>query len=161
MKMDSAVSGKTQGQAAQAPAEEASPESLIDQHSSFDGLYRSTHNLRIQGVVDGEIDCQSTLTIDCEAKVRAKVVAQNVTVSGTLEGEVNCPGRFKILPTGRVVGKVVAGMLEIHDGAFYQGDLSMHNQGDPLPKGNGTNDGRPTVTVPVVRPPASAIQVSS
>jgi cytoskeletal protein CcmA (bactofilin family) len=111
------------------PGTEATrPESLIDKHSSFDGLYRSTHNLRVKGVADGEIDCQSTLIIDPEAKVRAKVVAQNVIVGGCLEGEVCCPGRFKILPTGRVVGTVVAGVLEIHDGAFYEGNLSMQKQ---------------------------------
>lgn len=109
--------------------EEASQESLVDRHSSFDGHYRSTHNLRIEGSVDGEIECESTLTIAEEAQVRAKVVAQNVIVGGTLEGEVTCPGRFQILPNGRVVGKVIAGTLEILAGAFYQGELSMHPEG--------------------------------
>ncbi|HEX2923802.1 MAG TPA: polymer-forming cytoskeletal protein, partial [Chloroflexota bacterium] len=71
----STVSGKVEAQTTMQSTEEATPESLIDKHSSFDGLYRSTHNLRIQGLVDGEIDCRSTLTIDGEAKVRAKVVA--------------------------------------------------------------------------------------
>jgi cytoskeletal protein CcmA (bactofilin family) len=104
------------------------PESLIDKHSSFNGHYRSTHNLRIEGSVDGEIECQSTLTIAENATVKAKVEAQNVIVGGSLEGEVTCPGRFQILPQGRVVGKVVAGTLEILAGAFYEGQLSMHPQ---------------------------------
>ena len=56
-----------------ASPEAARPESLIDKHSSFNGHYRSTHNLRIEGSVDGEIECQSTLTIAEEAKVRAKL----------------------------------------------------------------------------------------
>ncbi len=154
-------SDKAEAQTTRRSTEETRPESLIDKHSSFDGLYRSTHNLRIQGVVDGEIDCQSTLTIDGEAKVRAKVVAQNVTVGGSLEGEVNCPGRFEILPTGRVIGKVVAGMLEIHAGAFYQGDLSMQKQGDPALKGDGTSGVHPISAAPSVRPLSSVTPVST
>jgi cytoskeletal protein CcmA (bactofilin family) len=114
---------------------------LIDKHSSFNGHYRSTHNLRIEGEADGEIECESTLTIAEEAKVKAKVVAQNVIVGGILEGEVTCPGRFQILPSGRVVGKVVAGTLEILAGAFYQGELSMHPQGNQPQKGEGKSNG--------------------
>jgi cytoskeletal protein CcmA (bactofilin family) len=155
---DSTAPAKTE---AQTTMEEARPESLIDKHSSFDGLYRSTHNLRIQGVVDGEIDCQSTLTIDSEARVRAKVVAQNVTVGGSLEGEVNCPGRFEILPTGRVVGKVVAGMLQIHAGAFYQGDLSMQNSSDSSTKGNGVSGARIATATPIIRPLPSLTSISA
>lgn len=131
---------KTQAQTSQASSqEETQPESLIDKHSSFNGHYRSTHNLRIEGVVDGEIECESTLTIAEEARVRAKVVAQNVIVGGSLEGEVTCPGRFQILPKGRVVGKVVAGTLEILAGAFYQGELSMHPQESQAQKGDRKN----------------------
>lgn len=152
---------KVEAQTAAGTTEETTPESLIDKHSSFDGLYRSTHNLRIQGVVDGEIDCQSTLTIDGEAKVKAKVMAQNVIVGGSLEGEVNCPGRFEILPTGRVIGKVVAGTLQIHAGAFYQGDLSMQKQTDPLSKGRGASGERPRSTVPGVSPLSSSAPVSA
>ncbi len=153
------VSEKVETPTVMQSTEEVGPESLIDKHSSFDGLYRSTHNLRIQGVVDGEIDCRSTLTIDGEAKVRAKVVAQNVTVGGSLEGEVNCPGRFKILPTGRVIGKVVAGMLEIHAGAFYQGDLSMHKQRDQLSKGQGAGGERLRSAAPGASPLSSIAPV--
>ena len=68
-------------------------------------------------------------------------MAQNVIVGGSLEGEVTCPGRFQILPNGRVVGKVVAGTLEILAGAFYQGELSMHPQGEQALKGNGKSSG--------------------
>lgn len=110
--------------------DEAKPESLIDKHSSFTGSYRSTHNLRIEGVVEGQIECRGTLTIAEEARVKAEVVAQNVIVAGNLDGEVTCPGRFQILPSGHVVGKVVAGVLDIRAGAFYEGDLSMHGQDD-------------------------------
>jgi cytoskeletal protein CcmA (bactofilin family) len=119
--------GRTSGEVAQA---DGKPESLVDRHSTFNGNYRSSHNLRIEGVVDGQIECKGTLTIAEEARVKAKVMAQNVTVAGNLEGEVTCPGRFQILPPGHVVGKVVAGVLDIRAGAFYEGDLSMYRQDD-------------------------------
>jgi cytoskeletal protein CcmA (bactofilin family) len=155
------VSDKAEVQTTKLPTEEERPESLIDKHSSFEGLYRSTHNLRIQGLVDGEIDCQSTLTIDGEAKVRAKVVAQNVIVGGSLEGEVNCPGRFEILPSGRVIGQVMAGILEIHAGAFYQGDLSMQSQDGPPLRGGRTHGKTPVSAAVGNRQDSSTTTVST
>ena len=42
----------------------ASPsESLIDRHSHFNGVYRTSHDLRIEGTAEGEIECDGTVTV--------------------------------------------------------------------------------------------------
>lgn len=100
-------------------------QSVVDRHSTFNGKYRSTRNLRVEGQMEGEIECQGTLTVAKDARVKGKVVAQDVTVAGVLEGEITCRGRLQVLPSGRVIGSATAARLSIQEGAYYEGELHM------------------------------------
>lgn len=99
--------------------------SVIDRHSQFDGTFRSSRDLRIEGEVKGTIECQGTLFVAEGAVVSAKVEAENITVAGDLSGEVRCLGRLQIMPSGQVRGKVTTATLVINEGAFYEGQLEM------------------------------------
>jgi len=99
--------------------------SVIDRHSNFDGTFRSSRDLRIEGEVKGTIECQGTLFVAEGAIVSAKVEAENITVAGDLNGEVRCLGRLQIMPSGQVRGKVTTGTLVINEGAYYEGQLEM------------------------------------
>ena len=100
-------------------------ESLVDRDSHFDGLYKTKHNLRVEGEAEGDIQCQGTLTVEQGARVKAKVAASNVTVAGELEGEVVCQDVFKITPTGQVEAMVTARRLIVQEGGFYNGEFHM------------------------------------
>ena len=45
--------------------------SVIDRHSNFDGTFRSSRDLRIEGEVKGTIECQGTLFVAQGANVSA------------------------------------------------------------------------------------------
>jgi len=99
--------------------------SVIDQHSSFDGTFRSDRDLRIEGEVKGTIECKGTLFVAQGANVTAKVEAENITVAGDLNGDIRSRGRLQIMPSGRVRGKVGTQTLVINEGAYYEGQLEM------------------------------------
>lgn len=99
--------------------------SVIDRFSNFDGTYRSTRDVRIEGQVKGTIDCKGTLHIAQGASVDATIDAENISVAGELSGEINCRGRLQIMPSGRVRGKINTVTLVINEGAFYEGELEM------------------------------------
>lgn len=99
--------------------------SLIDRYSNFDGTFRSSRDLRIDGEVKGTIECQGTLLVAQGANVTAKVEAENITVAGDLNGDIRCRGRLQLMPSGRVRGKVQTETLVINEGAFYEGQLEM------------------------------------
>src|SRR5690606_36954317 len=77
-----------------------SSESVIDRHSHFNGLYRTARDLRIEGSVEGEIECDGTVIVAQEARVAAKVRARNVIIAGSANGEITCQEQFTIQPTG-------------------------------------------------------------
>ena len=100
-------------------------ESVIDPHARFNGKYVSDRDLRIEGEAQGEIECQGTLIISPQARVRSAIKAHNVIVSGDYEGDVDCGGRFEIGSTGRVKGNIKTQVLVVKEGAHWEGGVTM------------------------------------
>ena len=100
-------------------------ESVIDPHARFNGKYVSDRDLRIEGEAQGEIECQGTLIISPQARVRSAIKAHNVIINGDYEGDVDCGGRFEIGSTGRVKGGIKTQVLVVKEGAHWEGSVTM------------------------------------
>ena len=103
-------------------------ESVIDPHARFNGKYVSDRDLRIEGEAQGEIECQGTLIISPQARVRSGITAHNVIINGDYEGDVDCGGRFEIGSTGRVKGQVKTQVLVVKEGAHWEGSVIMTHE---------------------------------
>jgi cytoskeletal protein CcmA (bactofilin family) len=112
-------------------------ESVIDPHARFNGKYVSDRDLRIEGEAQGEIECQGTLIISPQARVRSAIKAHNVIVSGDYEGDVDCGGRFEIGSTGRVKGNVKTQVLVVKEGAHWEGGVTMTREPGARPAAQG------------------------
>ena len=108
-------------------------ESVIDPHARFNGKYVSDRDLRIEGEAQGEIECQGTLIISPQARVRSAITAHNVIINGDYEGDVDCGGRFEIGSTGRVKGAVKTQVLVVKEGAHLEGSVVMTHDGTRPP----------------------------
>ena len=108
-------------------------ESVIDPHARFNGKYVSDRDLRIEGEAQGEIECQGTLIISPQARVRSAIKAHNVIVNGDYEGDVDCGGRFEIGSTGRVKGAIKTQVLVVKEGAHWEGGVTMTREPGPRP----------------------------
>ena len=122
-------------------------ESVIDPHARFNGKYVSDRDLRIEGEAQGEIECQGTLIISPQARVRSAIKAHNVIVNGDYEGDVDCGGRFEIGSTGRVKGNIKTQVLVVKEGAHWEGGVTMTREPGtrPAPQaaaGGGSQQGR-------------------
>ena len=125
---------------AQSPTEfsrrtdERGNESVIDPHARFNGKYVSDRDLRIEGEAQGEIECQGTLIISPQARVRSAIKAHNVIVNGDYEGDVDCGGRFEIGSTGRVKGNIKTQVLVVKEGAHWEGGVTMTREPSQRPQ---------------------------
>ncbi len=109
----------------------AGNESVIDPHARFNGKYVSDRDLRIEGEAQGEIECQGTLIISPQARVRSAIKAHNVIINGDYEGDVDCGGRFEIGSTGRVKGAIKTQVLVVKEGAHWEGSVTMTRDARP------------------------------
>ena len=106
-------------------------EGILDSHARFNGKFVSDRDLRIDGEAQGEIECQGTLVLSPQARVRASIKAHNVVVNGDYEGNVDSGGRFEIGSTGRVKGEIKTQVLVIKEGAFFEGAVLMDRKAPP------------------------------
>lgn len=108
--------------------------SIVDRGSSFEGVFRSQKDLRVEGELKGTITCEGTLFVAEGATVSATIDAEHVTVAGDVHGEMRCRGRLQILPSGRVRARVATGSLVIQEGAIYEGELDMAGVERTMPR---------------------------
>jgi len=126
---------------------DAGNESVIDPHARFNGKYVSDRDLRIEGEAQGEIECQGTLIISPQARVRSAITAHNVIINGDYEGDVDCGGRFEIGSTGRVKGKIKTQVLVVKEGAHWEGSVIMTHDG-ARPSGSSSQGGGSSASQP-------------
>ena len=80
---------------------------------------------RIDGSVDGEIQCSGKLIIGEGAEVRAKVSAQIVVIHGRVEGNVTAKEKIELVAPARLYGNIVTPRLTITEGVVFDGECSM------------------------------------
>ena len=132
---------------------EAGNESVIDPHARFNGKYVSDRDLRIEGEAQGEIECQGTLIISPQARVRSAITAHNVIINGDYEGDVDCGGRFEIGSTGRVKGQVKTQVLVVKEGAHWEGSVVMSHE--PPRQQSSSSQGGNSQSKPAGQPAAA------
>jgi cytoskeletal protein CcmA (bactofilin family) len=104
-------------------------ESLIGEHTSFEGTLKTEGSVRILGTIQGEIESKATIIVEEKAKVTARLTAAQVAVAGQVDGQIFCEGRVEIRPTGRVTGEINAGALIVQEGAYFDGNSRMATPG--------------------------------
>ncbi len=80
---------------------------------------------RIDGSVEGEIQCHGKLTIGEGAEVRAKISSQIVIIQGRVEGNVTATEKIELMAPARLYGNMNTPRLIITEGVVFDGDCSM------------------------------------
>ena len=100
-------------------------ESLIGEHTSFEGTHKTEGSVRLLGSIQGEIESKATIIVEEKAHVTARLTAAQITVAGHVDGRIYCEGRVEIRPTGHVTGEINAGALIVQEGAYFDGNSKM------------------------------------
>ena len=81
--------------------------------------------LRVDGVLEGEIELDGTLTVGADGTVVGPVRVRAIEVSGEVHGPVQASDAVAIRAGGRVQGDVRAPRVAIDDGAALHGGIEM------------------------------------
>lgn len=104
---------------------------IVGQGAKLEGNVVSAGSLRIDGQVKGQINAEGDVMLSPQSQVDADIHAQNVMVAGRFKGKIDVKGRAEIARGGRVDGDITSKTLVVEEGAIFQGQSIMDQQGAP------------------------------
>jgi cytoskeletal protein CcmA (bactofilin family) len=106
-------------------------------------------DLRVGGVVQGQVQVTGDVEIDEVANVKASVAGRQVNIRGQVSGPVTATKRLVVARSGSLIGDVRAPRLIISDGATFSGKVSMGGAPEVATKPDvAVADGEPASSAP-------------
>jgi len=99
--------------------------STIGQRVQINGTVVSDEDLEIVGKVEGTIHTRKGLRVAREAEVKAVIHGTEVLVEGTVNGDINASEKLVLGATAMLTGNIKTPSLQIRDGAFFRGQVTM------------------------------------
>lgn len=99
--------------------------SILSDLVKIEGKLYSEGNVRIDGVVKGEINVDGNLTLGEKSFITGNVVADNITLMGKVEGTVHAKEKLVLEGKSFLKGDLNAKVLVIEAGAKFEGQSSM------------------------------------
>ena len=91
---------------------------LVSQEATWEGKLATQGDIRVEGVLRGEVETGATLYVNAKARIEGTVHARSIKLAGEIEGQVVCTDRLEILPGGSARGEIETATLVVHEGAF-------------------------------------------
>jgi len=97
--------------------------------TKIEGKIITQNDLRIDGIIEGNLECQGRVIIGESGHVNGNINCQNAIVEGSFEGIIRVIDTLDIKGTGKVKGDVNTGKLIIQPGAVFNVSCDMSTDG--------------------------------
>lgn len=94
---------------------------ILSSDVSIVGNLKFSHDLIIDGQIEGEVVSDGNLTVGENAHVRGEIKTKSVTVFGQVDGNITVSDRCELKSNARLCGDIAAGTLAIEEGATFMG----------------------------------------
>jgi cytoskeletal protein CcmA (bactofilin family) len=101
---------------------------LISIGTEITGNIVSTGDLRIDGVLNGNLSTKGKVVIGASGRVKGEVVCKNLEVSGAIEGKVVIENLLNLKASSRILGEIATLRLSIEPGANFTGNCKMSEE---------------------------------
>jgi len=98
---------------------------FLDRGSHVHGELTFEETFRIDGKFEGKIRSSSELILGETAEVDAEVEVGRITINGTFKGRIRARERIDLLPRARVFADLSSPIVEIEEGARFEGSCRM------------------------------------
>jgi len=91
----------------------------------IEGKVASSGNIRIDGIINGDVNAQGNITVGEHGQIKGQINADNVVVGGKIFGTVNAKEKFVLESNSILNGDVITKILVISPGAKFNGNSKM------------------------------------
>ncbi|HSB91829.1 MAG TPA: polymer-forming cytoskeletal protein [Flavitalea sp.] len=115
--------------------------SIIAAGTTVEGDITSSGDIRIDGVLNGNIQCNAKVIIGSQGQVKGDITGQQADIMGKVNGTIRVKELLMLKGGSNVAGNLFASKLSIEPSANFNGQCHM-NGADPKPSvttNNGTS----------------------
>ena len=87
-------------------------------------------DFRIDGTLNGSIQCQGKIVVGPTGKIEGEIVCQNADFSGQVKATIRIKELLSLKSTSKVTGEVYTSKLAIEPGAKFSGTCNMEDEAD-------------------------------
>ncbi len=100
----------------------------IVEGTQIEGNIQAANDIRIDGVLKGNLECRGRVIIGPQGRVEGDVSCINAIIEGTHTGNLSVRELLAIKETGVVSGDIITEKLLVQGGALLNGTCSMSGQ---------------------------------
>ena len=93
--------------------------------SKIVGTITADSDFRIDGLIEGDLNCSGKVVIGEAGRVKGTIVCQNAEILGLLDGKINCHQQLSLRTSGKIHGDVQTKTLIVEPGALFNGSCAM------------------------------------
>ncbi|MDB4264078.1 MAG: polymer-forming cytoskeletal protein [Flavobacteriia bacterium] len=108
--------------------------SKIDKSTVFKGSIKAETDIRIDGILEGDVETVGRVIIGKEASVKGKILCANADIEGVFKGNLTVSGTLSLKTGSNVEGEVFIQKLIVDSGAIFNANCSMHSEEDGVKK---------------------------
>jgi cytoskeletal protein CcmA (bactofilin family) len=110
-----------------------SSKNVLSNDVEIKGSIKFSHDLIIDGKIEGEVISDGSLTIGENALIKGEVKTRSVIIFGKVEGNISVAERCELKSNAILCGDIAAGTLSIEEGATFMGQSSVGKKADSKP----------------------------
>jgi cytoskeletal protein CcmA (bactofilin family) len=99
---------------------------LVQADTYITGNIYSGGNIRIDGVLKGDVSCLGKTILGPTGRVEGNIITQNADLEGKVKGSVIVSELLSLQATAEVTGNIISNKLAIEPGARFTGTCNMN-----------------------------------
>lgn len=106
---------------------------LISQGTEITGDVKSAGDIRIDGVLNGNLNTKGKVVIGPTGRIKGEVDCKNSEVSGVVDGKISVSQLLNLKSSSKIYGTIVTNKLSIEPGALFTGNCTMKDENGGIP----------------------------
>lgn len=98
---------------------------IISRGVIIEGKINSNGNIRIEGVVQGDIKAKGNISVGESGEISGEINGEVVNIGGKVNGSVTANEKLLLESNGQLKGDIITKILIIESGAKFDGRSSM------------------------------------
>ncbi len=102
---------------------------IISNGVILEGKLKSSGNVRVDGIVHGNIHAEGNLTVGEHGEIDGEITASIVNIGGKIAGTITANEKIVMESTSNLKGDIITKILVVEEGAVFDGSSKMGTKG--------------------------------